>query len=385
MRVRLGMFLAIGGFAAMSPVAVAQGKFSGVFYGDYAYNVARDSSTGHANLPSSVLGGPKSLQGFIIRRVYFTYDYDFAEQFATRFRLEFDQTANSSGAYAILSNGNQSVYVKDAWVRWKNVISGSDLFFGVQPTSAYEISEGLWSYRSLEKTIMDLRGIVSSRHLGISLRGKLDAENLFSYWVTIANANSGTQPKDVTSALKNGDKYNLYGLQLAFRPTKELTLTLYGDFRPTYPVNDPASTVVPKATVSNNTLTGALFAAYKKGSEFELAAEAFTQQTGHAYALSTSPTTLKSLSKMGVSVWGWFNFSDDLGAVARFDYYDPKVGSDNSEQGNSRNYIVAGLTYRPDKNVQIMPNVVVETYEPVPDGRSIDAAVTARLTFAFNY
>jgi hypothetical protein len=76
---------------------------------------------------------------------------------------------------------------------------------------------------------MDVRGIVSARHLGIALRGKLDQEDGFSYWVTIANVNSGTQPKDVTLAVKNGDKYNLYSWHLAYRRRKEQTFTLYGD------------------------------------------------------------------------------------------------------------------------------------------------------------
>ena len=385
MKVRLPLFLLLGAFVSVSPTVLAQGKISGVLYGDYFYNIARDTSTARANLSNSALTGPADLQGFVIRRVFFTYDHDFAEKFAMRFRLEFDQTANSSGAYAILQNGNGSVYVKDAWLRWKNIFAGSDLYFGIQPTSAYDVSEGLWSYRSLEKTIMDLRGIVSSRHLGIALRGKLDDEAFLSYWVTIANVNSGSQPKDVTPAVKNGDKYNLYSLHLAYRPVKELTFTLYGDFRPSYPVDDPASTMVPKATVSNSTFTGALSAGYKQGGDFAVGAEAFTQQTGHAYADPTAPTTLKALAKNGFSLWGWYNFSDDLGAVARFDYYDPKSGSDNTEKGDSRNYIIAGLTYRPVKDVQIMPNIQVETYESVPNGRSIGAAVTGRLTIAFSY
>jgi hypothetical protein len=363
----------------------AQGKISGVFYGDYFYNAARDTSVYRANLPNSAVNGPKSNQGFVIRRMYFTYDYDLAEQFATRFRLELDGTPNSSGAYNIMSTGNIGVFVKDAWLRWKNIFKGSDLYFGIQPTSAYEVSEGIWAYRGLEKTIMDLRGIVSSRHLGIALRGKFDEDGMFGYWVMVANQNSGVQPKDLTTTEKNGDTYNLYSLSLAYRPTKEIAVTMYGDFRPTYPVNDPASTAVPKATVSNNMVTGALFASYNQGNDFMLGAEAFTQRTSNAYADPATTNTLKALDKLGVSIFGWYNFSDELGAIARYDYYDPKSGSDNSEKGDSRGYLLAGLSYRPAKNVQVIPNCQVETYESIPNGRSIDAAVTARLTFIFSY
>jgi hypothetical protein len=372
-------------FIVFALEARAQGKFSGVFYGDYFYNAARDTAANRANLSNSALGGPVSNQGFVIRRVYFTYDYDLAEQFATRFRLELDETANSSAQYAVLSNGNIGVFVKDAWLRWKNIFKGSDLYFGIQPTSAYEISEGIWGYRSLEKTIMDLRGVASSRVLGIALRGKLDDDGMFGYWLTVANANSGVQPKDLGPTLRNGDKYNLYSLHVAFKPTKEITLTLYGDYRPTFPVNDPASTAVPRATESNNTFTGALFAGYKQGSDFVLGAEAFTQQTAHSYTDPTAANSLKTLSKLGISVFGWYNFSEELGVIARYDYFDPKTGGNSAEQGDSRSYILAGLTYKPAKNVQVVPNLQVETYESIPGGRSIDAAVTGRLSFLFTF
>jgi hypothetical protein len=185
--------------------------------------------------------------------------------------------------------------------------------------------------------------------------------------------------------LKNGDKYNLYSLNLAYRPTKEVMVTLYGDFRPTYPVNDPASTTTPKATESNSTFTGALFASYKQGSDFMIGAEGFTQQTSNSYADPSTANKLKTLSKMGVSVFGWYNFSEELGVIARYDYYDPKSGSDITEKGDTRGYLLAGLTYKPAKNVQVIPNLQVETYESIPAGRSIDVAVTARLTFLFSF
>src|SRR5512143_3253741 len=155
------LFLLVLGVDAQS-----QGKFSGLMFGDYFYNVARDTVFRRTNLPNSAVGGQKDLQGFQFRRIYFTYDNDISEKFTTRFRLEADQAALSS-------NGKISTYVKDAYLKWKNIFGGSDLTLGLQPTPAYEISENAWGSRSLEKTIMDLRGIIPSRHLGISLPGTL--------------------------------------------------------------------------------------------------------------------------------------------------------------------------------------------------------------------
>jgi hypothetical protein len=360
---------------------LAQGKISGVFYGDYFYNVARDTNTYKADLPNAALKGPKSNQGFVIRRVYFGYDYDMAEQFAMRFRVELDQTGSNT-----LASGNMGVFVKDAWLRWKNVVKGSDLFFGIQPTAAFDISEGLWGYRGLEKTIMDLRGIVSSRGLGVAMKGKIDDEGMFGYWVMVANQNSGTQAKDNSSALAQGDKYNSYSLNLAYRPSKEVTVTVYGDFRPNYPVNDPTSTAVPKATVGHAKSTLAAFACYKSGSEFAVGVEGFSQMTSNNYRDPASTAgMLKSQGAFGLSFWAWYNFSDDVGAVVRYDTYDPKTGSDNTEKGDSRGYLLAGLVCKPAKNVQVIPNFQLESYESIPNGPSLTSAVTGRVTFIFSY
>lgn len=116
-----------------------------------------------------------------------------------------------------------------------------------------------------------------------------------------------------------------------------------------------------------------------------MGAEAFLQQTGHAYEDPAAPTSLTTLSRYGLSFWGWYFVTEELGAVARLDYFDPKSGANASEQGDSRTYLLAGMVYRPVKSVNIMPNIQVETYEQLPDGRTIDTAVTARLTCAFAF
>lgn len=186
--------------------ADAQGKFSGYMFGDYFSNVARDTSIAKLSNVGATNGG-KSFQAFQIRRIYFAYDNDISEQFTTRFRLEGDFTAVEGGAAAA-----QKLFVKDAYLRWKNVFAGSDLVFGVQPTPAYDIAEGVWGYRSLEKTIMDLRGIISPRDLGVSLKGKLDDGGTFNYWLMVAN-NSSTNTEN--------DKYKRYAVLIQIKPSRK--------------------------------------------------------------------------------------------------------------------------------------------------------------------
>jgi len=234
--------------------------------------VAKD--TAFSKLSKTVVPGSKDFQAFQIRRIYLTYDNDISEKFTARFRLEGNMIASENGSSSTASRVSGSslsqLYVKDAYVKWKNIFAGSDLIFGVQPTTAYDISEGVWAYRSLEKTIMDLRGIISSRDLGLALRGKFDDGGMFQYWFMVAN--NSAQDDAV-------NRYKRVSLNLQVKPVKNVIVTLDGDYRSQDKINDPASTTVPKATLPNNVLTYALFAAYNDPTLFTLGVEAFMQST----------------------------------------------------------------------------------------------------------
>lgn len=362
------LFLAIAVTVAIGLTgAFAQGKFSGYMFGDYFYNVARDSSFRNAGQKSAAVGGQKDLQAFQFRRIYFTYDNDISEKFATRFRLEADQAA-------LTGNGKITTFVKDAWLRWKNIFNGSDLFFGIQPTSAYEISENAWGYRSLEKTIMDLRSIVPSRELGVSLRGKV-VENLVNYWATISDNTTSTSVPNGTVA--DNDKYKRYSLQVQVMPTKELQFTVYGSLLARPATNAWKSTT---STVSNSTTNLGLFVGYNQKDVFNVGMEGFLSST--ANAITNSDTTgLKAASTLGFTLFGTVNLTPEIVAIARYDYFDLNI--DGRYKGDMRNYVIVGLAYKPDKNVQIIPNVQYETYESVPNGRTIDASVTARVTIYY--
>jgi hypothetical protein len=272
------------------------------------------------------------------------------------------------GAY----QGKITVFVKDAFLRWKNVFEGSDLIFGIQPTTAYDISEAWWGYRSLEKTIQDLHSVIPSRDLGIALRGKLTSDGMFNYWAMIANGD-GNSP--VSS------KFKRYSLNLQVKPADNWQFTINGDYRAQASVNDPTSTEIPKATESHDIMTGALFVGYKEPNSYSFGAEGFIQSVAHDIPDSSSLPALKSRNVMGISVWGSVNLQSDLALVARYDYFDPNT--DSHFKGDSRNYFIGGLEWKPDKNVSIIPNIQVETYESLPNGTSYDASVTARMTFYY--
>ncbi|MFN3873827.1 MAG: hypothetical protein ACK4R9_12585 [Ignavibacterium sp.] len=341
---------------------VNKGRISGYMFGDYFYNAARD--TGITSLSNTVNGGKKDLNGFQLRRIYFTYDYDISETFATRFRLEADQVSNTS-------DGKIGVFVKDAYLQWKNIFKGSDFIFGIQPTPAFEVSEGIWGNRFLEKTIMDLRGIVSSRDLAVTLKGKIDSEGALKYWLMIGNG-SGNKPET--------DKFKRFYAHLQYTPIKQFTATLYADLKARPNINDPASTSNPPATVANNDLTYALFLGYREKDAYTFGVEGFLNPRQNGML---SNGTLKDKTGMGLSAFASYNFSQELAAVGRYDYYDPNT--DSNAKADSRNWFIFSLNYKPDDKVTISPNVIIETYESIPNGKSIDASITPRITFFYTF
>jgi hypothetical protein len=335
----------------------AQGKFSGLMFGDYFYNIERDS--GIDTLKNTALTGKKDLNGFQFRRIYFTYDYKISDDFDSRFRIEADQTT---------ANNKIIVFIKDAFLKWKNIFKGSDLIFGIQPTPAFEVSESVWGYRSLEKTILDLRGIVSSRDIALSLKGVL-SEKLVYYWIMIGN-NSGVSPEI--------DKYKRFYGHIQVNLSEFVYLTLYGDLkvRPDLKVGNE------NTSLSNNDITSALFIGYKNKT-FSIGSEGFIQarENGMKKQLG-SASEYSSLNTLGLSFFGSYNFSGSFGLMSRFDFFDPNI--DNTFKGDSRNYYLLGARFNPVETVSIMPNIIIETYES-DSAMDYDPSVTVRLTFYYQF
>ncbi|MBI4534669.1 MAG: hypothetical protein HY708_00225, partial [Ignavibacteriae bacterium] len=301
---------------------------------------------------------------FQFRRVYFTYDNDISEQFSSRFRLEADQSARSS-------DGKISVLVKDAYLRWKNVFRGSDFYFGIQPTPAFGVSENVWGYRSLEKTIMDLRGAVSSRDFGVALTGKIDGAGMFNYTVMVGNG-AGNRPET--------DKYKRYYILIYIKPMTNLHVTLFGDYTDRGNISDLYNTLTPQESVPNGSFTTAAFVGYTEKNLFNVGVEGFlqTRQNGFNDVASLS---LKSLNSIGISAFGSVTIHQGVDLVGRFDFFDPNINA--KARGDRRNFIIGAIAWRADKNVSFIPNVQIETYSSLPGGRSIEPSITGRLTFYY--
>lgn len=341
----------------LSQEEINKGRISGYMFGDYFYNITRDSEI--ESFSNAANGGEKDVNGIQFRRIYFTYDYNISSKFSSRFRLEADQESKTS-------NNKIGVYVKDAYLKWTNIFTGSDFIFGIQPTPAFEISEEIWGHRFLERTIMDLRGIVSSRDIAVSLKGKLNSDGTIKYWLMFGNG-SGNKPEL--------DKYNRYYAHLQFSPFRNFTSTIYLDFKARPKIENP---IIPDETVSNNDITYALFVGYKKRENISIGIEGFLHQRQNGMI---SIDEMKNRNGLGISAFGSYNFNKEFSFAGRYDLFDPNI--DKNSTGDLRNWMLFSLNYKPDEKVTISPNIIYETYQESSDGRNFEPSLTLRITFFY--
>ena len=361
---RLMMFILIPANLIFSQKEESEGTFSGYMFGDYFYNINRDTSI--LSIPYSALSGKKDLNGFQIRKIYFTYDADISKEFSSRFRLDAEPET-------VLPNGKMGVSVKDAYLKWKNIFPGSDFYFGLQPTPAFYTTVNFWGYRLLEKSPLDLRDIVPSRDLAVALKGKVDKKGIFSYWVQLGN---GTENADF-------DKYKRIYAHINLNPSKSLKVILYGDvkFQPkiNYRIND-----VNSEKLNNNIYTTDLFLGYSFKNTLRIGAEGFIQKiTNGYYNLSGTTIIYKTKNTFGFSFFQVYSLDPLFDIIGRYDYFDNNVNT--YSKGDSRNYFIFGFSYKPNPDVSITPNLLVETYERSIYGQHYEPSVTARITFFYSY
>ncbi len=292
-------------------------------FGDYFYAAsAPDSVQGVLPYPISVPDSAREgLHGFTYRRLYLTVDFQLSRRLRGRARLEAnDGTTGPKGPVP---------YVKDLYLTW--TYSGAhSATVGVTKPPAFEISNDIWGYRSLEKTILDRRGLVSSRDFGLRLDGPLLADGAVRYALMYAN-NSAAQPE--TNPQKRG-----YG-RISATPTERLTVVAGGDY-------------AGHTDRREYSLRLSTFAGYE-GERVRIGLEGYRTAT----ALTDTTTT----EEYGASVFGGLQLTRSWGVVARLDWTtellpmsDPAVdlGFDPVES-----FILAGITYQPRPNVEFIPNV----------------------------
>jgi hypothetical protein len=205
------------------------GRLWGYVFGDYYYKSHADSlNRGGSNQYSGI---PQSRNAFQFRRLYLGYDYNISKKVSAELLLAAEDNFpayNAPGQTAAngdeLSNSKETFFIKLANVRVKNIWKGTDLILGEQSTPGFAmLTEKVWNYRSIERTIIDIRR-TPSYDLGVGLQGTFDpATKNFGYDLLMA---TGSSDKPAASSFKwfYGDIYGWFA-------DKRLVVDIYADYQ----------------------------------------------------------------------------------------------------------------------------------------------------------
>jgi hypothetical protein len=293
----------------------------------------------------------KYTQAFQLRRFQIFADANLTDRFVAQLSLEGNQQTNDV-------NRRFSFFAKTVYLEWVGVFPMSNLQIGLIPTPTWTyVSESIWGYRSIERTITDFRNLGFATDVGASLRGKFMESGILSYHIMVGN---GTGPTpDVW------DRFLKYYASLTLRPISGVTLDGYIDYKHTW------------ADYEKTTLKG--LASYED-SNVTVGIEIVHQLQLHmgGYQDNARPYGASAFARIAISK------DPAIAAFGRFDYVDYDLNEDYFVR---REYFyTVGFDYRPISSVHFMPNLWVNTYHYrrfyEPD-REPD--IIGRVTVAFEY
>ena len=343
------------------------GKLWGYAFGDFYVKSGGDTATWASRAEYS--GVPKDVNAFALRRMYLGYDYNISPTFSTVALLEAQDGFQDT-------RGDRTVTIKSLHLRWKNIYKRADLLIGQMPTLSFAfLTEKIWSYRSIEKLIIDQRAIRSSSDMGVALLGTLDSLGNYGYNLMIGNG-TGTKPEELTPSGKS----KIFSVELfGYFLDRKLLVELYGDYQ----------TGINEKT---QLLLKGLLAYQSKRLTFGL--ETMRQTLYHIKSDGTDGIPY------GLSVFARGSIvKDKLGAFARFDTFNQDLNYRDQDAPVVYNrssmylhydeqFFVVGLDYSPHKNVHIMPNIWANSYASKGESSVLvdrEADIVPRLTFMFTY
>jgi hypothetical protein len=387
------------------------GRLWGYMFGDFYVKGHSDSLNRGGN--NQYTGIPKNRNAFAFRRLYLGYDYNITTKFSAELLLAAEDnfpafnppsSATASGDQTL--NNKLSFFIKYADIRWKNIWKGTDLVVGQQQTPAFPLlSEKIWNYRSIERTISDIRR-TPSYDMGAGLQGKFDPEKgNFGYNLLVAN---GTSAKPAS----NGFKW-FYGDVYAYAFDKKLVFDLYADYerlnwmpgwhhdrqmiKGYIAYNTPALTIGAEGFINTirmdtkatkiaggadtiNTIAEGL-SLYVHGNIVKNYLRFFARWDGY------NPN-----NKVNNGVYSGYAGINSPGGYNSVGYkltYSPSTGTPtaavaNTDPTSKEMFITAGLDFTPAKNVHFMPNVWYNHYaSQLAAGKQSDYDVVYRMTFYF--
>ncbi len=311
-------------FALVGGLAAQNGKISGKTYFDYTFNMSKNA---------------ESANSFEIHRVYFGYEKQLTDNLKFKFTTDVGR---------MKADDRLTAYLKYTYVDWKT--GYGHMLFGLQSMNIFNIQEHNWGYRFIEKSPMDYYKWSSSADLGFGYKNTFSEK--FHLWAMVTNG-PGYKHKET-------DKYKKVSVALSYGEQK---LTKNDGFNVGL-VASMEPYEMAKDTTENKNLIG-VFGAYAKsalrvGAEFDLFKDSGKDQT-----------------KQILSVFAVYKLKKDLELVGRVDMYDPNTDVDK----DGETYVIAGLSWTPEKNLNVAPNIRYTTYQ----ASGVDPMVLAKVNFQFKF
>jgi len=284
-------------------------------YAQDSVNISGEAFLDYFYFFSTITDDVEVRDGFNYRRARLTADAKLSEQFSTRIRIE------TIGLITVDKFAPQP-FIKDLYLKWKDALgSGHNLVFGLSSTIAWGPAERVWGYRSLARTLQHRAALHSSRDMGVTATGPLALDGKLRYAFMFGNANS---------VRAENDKYKrVYGL-LEYYPSQQLTITVgskYEGHEDGYAYN----------------VNG--FAGYG-AARFRIGAEGFFQPKVFDDGRANE-------ERYGVSGFVVVDVSEKHSLILRADKVDRP---DGATLGNTV-FALAGVAFKPHKNVQFIPHL----------------------------
>ncbi len=313
-------------------------KISALAFGDFYWIAANHDET------------LKDRNGFWFRRLYLTFDKAMTEQLDMRLRFEM----NSAGNFT--SDNKLEPFAKDAYLRWK-FTDQHQTYLGLSPTPTMNVVDEIWSYRFLEKSVLDLHRIGATRDLGLAFRGSLGSAQKVRYHFMVGNGSS-------TRGETNRGKGTL--ASLGFYPNDSLILEFYGDYdqRP--------------QQADRNTYYA--FLAYKRDWG------RLALQYAHQKRKGDSKVDLDLLS-----FFGFVNVPSKVTLIGRYDrMFDPNPeGADIPyipfDPTAKFHFFLTGIDWKVTEEFRLLPNIEVVRYDEREDGTRPATDVIPRMTFFYRF
>jgi len=228
---------------------------------------------------------------------------------------------------------SQQVFLKYAYLEGKLAGKAAVLRLGQSHTPWIDYEQGLWKHRYVSKVTSDEYKYDSSSELGIGLKGKVD---MFHYFVTATDGNSYSKAKNFKS--NTGSTVIDLNARVGVTPVEGLTIDAQyiTGYNGSKFLN---STVAVKQTFTQFMVT------YGMGHDFRVGANYMTDK-----GTPDANSTKVKVKTNAFGLWGWANFTDNMGAFARYEQKTDKIAVTNAQK--SKRY-VAGFEYTPRKHVNL--------------------------------